>query len=185
MALSAQNALGKGPKTAIAALLRLRNALDQLAQPSQPASFSSLSGTEPSAAINWVFLGPPGVGKGTYASRVAKAFGVPHIATGDLIRAEIAAGSELGAQVRHWFAPGACMPPPAASRTIAYRCAPTSSLRAIVRSVAVSSIERLVMGMGAAFANPQMKMIVNQGQLLPDQLVQEVRNLWFAHWVLQ
>jgi replication-associated recombination protein RarA len=50
--------------------------------------------------IKWVFLGPPGVGKGTYASRIAQHLGVPHIAAGDLVRAEIKSGSELGEQVR-------------------------------------------------------------------------------------
>lgn len=49
--------------------------------------------------IKWVFLGPPGVGKGTYASRVANTLGVAHIAAGDLVRAEIKSGSELGQQV--------------------------------------------------------------------------------------
>jgi adenylate kinase len=47
-----------------------------------------------------VFLGPPGVGKGTYASRIAAALNVPHIAAGDLVRAEIKSGSALGQQVR-------------------------------------------------------------------------------------
>jgi hypothetical protein len=51
------------------------------------------------ASIQWVFLGAPGVGKGTYASRAAKHFQVAHIATGDLIRAEIKQGSALGKQV--------------------------------------------------------------------------------------
>jgi hypothetical protein len=50
--------------------------------------------------IKWVFLGPPGVGKGTYSSRVAEALGVAHIAAGDLVRAEIKSGSGLGNQVR-------------------------------------------------------------------------------------
>ena len=36
-----------------------------------------------------VFLGPPGVGKGTYAKRIAKWLGVPHVAVGDLIRNEV------------------------------------------------------------------------------------------------
>ncbi len=53
----------------------------------------------PAAAIQWVFLGAPGVGKGTYASRAAKHFNVAHIATGDLIRNEIKEGSPLGQQV--------------------------------------------------------------------------------------
>ncbi|MCI15447.1 adenylate kinase, partial [Trifolium medium] len=34
--------------------------------------------------VRWVFLGCPGVGKGTYASRLSSLLGVPHIATGDL-----------------------------------------------------------------------------------------------------
>lgn len=47
----------------------------------------------------WVFLGPPGVGKGTYASRVADALGLAHIAAGDLVREEIKQQTDLGQQV--------------------------------------------------------------------------------------
>jgi Adenylate kinase len=50
--------------------------------------------------IQWVFLGPPGVGKGTYSTRVAVALGVAHIAAGDLVRGEIKSRSALGRQVR-------------------------------------------------------------------------------------
>lgn len=39
--------------------------------------------------VQWVFLGCPGVGKGTYASRLSQLLGVPHIATGDLVREEL------------------------------------------------------------------------------------------------
>ena len=42
------------------------------------------------------FLGAPGVGKGTYASRVAKRLGIPTISTGDLLRAEVAKKTPLG-----------------------------------------------------------------------------------------
>ncbi len=48
----------------------------------------------------WVFLGPPGVGKGTYASRVADALGIAHISAGDLVREEIKQQTDLGQQVR-------------------------------------------------------------------------------------
>lgn len=47
-----------------------------------------------------VFLGAPGVGKGTFASRLAPAWGIPTISTGDLVRAEIRRGSELGRKIQ-------------------------------------------------------------------------------------
>ncbi|EOA27641.1 hypothetical protein CARUB_v10023788mg [Capsella rubella] len=45
--------------------------------------------------VQWVFLGCPGVGKGTYASRLSTLLGVPHIATGDLVREELASSGPL------------------------------------------------------------------------------------------
>lgn len=45
--------------------------------------------------MQWVFLGCPGVGKGTYAARLSKLLGVPHIATGDLVRHELASRGPL------------------------------------------------------------------------------------------
>jgi adenylate kinase len=46
-----------------------------------------------------LILGPQGSGKGTQAQRIAAAYAVPHIATGDMFRAAVAADSQLGAQV--------------------------------------------------------------------------------------
>jgi len=43
-----------------------------------------------------MFLGAPGVGKGTYASRIAKQLGIPTISTGDLLRAEVQKNTPLG-----------------------------------------------------------------------------------------
>ena len=47
-----------------------------------------------------VILGPPGVGKGTQAKRIAADREIPHIATGEILRTAIAEGSELGARVK-------------------------------------------------------------------------------------
>ncbi|WJX84565.1 adenylate kinase [Trifolium repens] len=49
--------------------------------------------------IQWVFLGCPGVGKGTYASRLCNLLGVPHIATGDLVRHELSSNGPLSSQL--------------------------------------------------------------------------------------
>lgn len=49
--------------------------------------------------VQWVFLGCPGVGKGTYASRLAKLLHVPHIAMGDLVRREILNLTPMAEQV--------------------------------------------------------------------------------------
>lgn len=53
--------------------------------------------------VQWVFLGCPGVGKGTYAGRLSKFLGVPHIATGDLVREELASSGPTSRQVIYLF----------------------------------------------------------------------------------
>ena len=57
-----------------------------------------------------MFLGPPGVGKGTYASRVAKHLGVAHIAAGDLVRAEMKSGSAVGESMKATVDRGELLP---------------------------------------------------------------------------
>ncbi|KAJ6325362.1 hypothetical protein OIU76_012449 [Salix suchowensis] len=50
--------------------------------------------------VQWVFLGCPGVGKGTYASRLSSLLGIPHIATGDLVREELNSSGTLSSQLK-------------------------------------------------------------------------------------
>jgi len=51
-------------------------------------------------ALNILLLGPQGSGKGTQAGRIASDYGLPHIATGDMLREAMAAGTELGRRVK-------------------------------------------------------------------------------------
>ena len=56
--------------------------------------------------MNLLLYGAPGSGKGTQANMLRAHFGIPHIATGDMLRAEIAAGTELGLQAQPILAAG-------------------------------------------------------------------------------
>ena len=57
-----------------------------------------------------VLLGPPGAGKGTQASRLAQRLAIPAISTGDIFRANITGGTELGRKVQEYTAVGALVP---------------------------------------------------------------------------
>jgi adenylate kinase len=56
--------------------------------------------------LNLVLIGPPGSGKGTQAVRLAQRHAIPHISTGDILRAAVRAGSALGRQVEETLASG-------------------------------------------------------------------------------
>jgi adenylate kinase len=50
--------------------------------------------------LNVLLLGPQGAGKGTQAKRISAEYGIPHIASGEILRAEMDAGTELGLRVK-------------------------------------------------------------------------------------
>ncbi|RKN08110.1 adenylate kinase [Streptomyces radicis] len=57
-----------------------------------------------------VLVGPPGAGKGTQAALLAERLSIPHISTGDLFRANISQGTELGEQVKSILSEGGLVP---------------------------------------------------------------------------
>ena len=58
----------------------------------------------------YILFGPPGAGKGTHAGAIAQKYNLKHISTGELLRAEIAAGTELGMQAKSLIDAGSFVP---------------------------------------------------------------------------
>jgi adenylate kinase len=59
---------------------------------------------------NLVFLGPPGAGKGTQAARISARLGLPHISTGDILRAAIKEGTPIGLKAKSYMDAGNLVP---------------------------------------------------------------------------
>ena len=57
-----------------------------------------------------IMLGAPGAGKGTQAKKLADKFGIPHISTGDIFRANIKNGTDLGKKAKEYMDKGALVP---------------------------------------------------------------------------
>ena len=71
-----------------------------------------------------VLMGPPGAGKGTQAPRLAEKINAPHVSTGDMLRAETAAGTELGLMAKKFMDAGDLVPDQVMIDMIAARMAP-------------------------------------------------------------
>ncbi|KGA10614.1 MAG: adenylate kinase [actinobacterium acAMD-2] len=70
-----------------------------------------------------VLVGPPGAGKGTQAQIVATQLSIPHISTGDIFRANVAGGTELGLQAQQFMNAGELVPDSVTNAMVADRLA--------------------------------------------------------------
>jgi len=57
-----------------------------------------------------VFMGPPGAGKGTQAAILSRTYGIPHISTGDIFRANVSEGTPLGIEAQRYMDAGEYVP---------------------------------------------------------------------------
>ena len=87
----------------------------------RPAQTKNVAKGQTKALGAVILFGPPGAGKGTQARNVVKRFSIPHIATGDMIRQQIRAGSGLGKRVEATLAQGRLVDDDAVNRLVEAR----------------------------------------------------------------
>jgi adenylate kinase len=71
--------------------------------------------------VNFLIFGPPGSGKGTQSVKLAEKFNLLHLSTGDMLRAEIAAGTELGKKMSLIMSKGELVPDAVVIEMIAFK----------------------------------------------------------------
>ena len=88
-----------------------------------------------------IMLGAPGAGKGTQAKQIAQAYDIPHISTGDIFRANIKEGTELGKKAKSYMDQGQLVPD---ELTLELRVAPEDMGKVIGRQGRIAKEIRTV-----------------------------------------
>ena len=83
-------------------------------------------------SVRVIFLGPPGAGKGTQAQELAREWGVPQIATGDMLREAVAAKTPLGLEAKRYMDQGALVPDEVVVGATAERLAAPDAARGFI-----------------------------------------------------
>jgi len=83
-------------------------------------------------SVRVAFLGPPGAGKGTQARELAREWGVPQIATGDMLREAVAAKTPLGLEAKRYMDQGALVPDEVVVGATAERLAAPDAARGFI-----------------------------------------------------
>ena len=112
-----------------------------------------------------IFLGPPGAGKGTYASRLTAILGIPHISTGDIVRDEIKAQTELGKTIREYSDKGELVPDEIIIKLLAKRLRKPDSERGFI----LDGFPRTIKQAEALDKISKIDLIINLN--VPDEII--------------
>jgi adenylate kinase len=82
--------------------------------------------------VNIILFGPPGAGKGTQAKKISEIYGIPHIATGDILREASMKGTSLGKEARNYMDKGELVPDAVVIEIIKDKLAEEDSQRGFV-----------------------------------------------------
>jgi adenylate kinase len=121
--------------------------------------------------VRLVFLGPPGAGKGTQARELARARGVPHVSTGEMLRDAVAAGTPLGREAKRIMESGALVPDEVMVGLIADRLRQADAAGGFIldgfpRTIAqAEALDRLLKDMGVAL-DAAVDVAVSEPELL-------------------
>lgn len=125
-----------------------------------------------------VLLGPPGAGKGTQAARLVEKLGVPQLSTGDMLRAAVAAGTEIGVRAKAIMDAGSLVPDEVVigiidERTDAPDCARGFILDGFPRTVAQAEALRELLARKGLKLDAVLELVVDEGALV-DRMTKRV-----------
>jgi len=82
--------------------------------------------------VQLIFLGPPGSGKGTYASRIAAKYVIPTLSTGEMLRQAVKSGSPIGAELKSFMEAGKLVPDEVVGKVLMERLSQPDCLKGFI-----------------------------------------------------